>query len=83
MSEPTERELDAMLEQLEEEERSVSVQRRRLHDRMALFPNSETELDLTLQEAELSKRRRDIHHRIDEIRAQRNLLRDQRSRSVD
>jgi predicted nucleic acid-binding Zn-ribbon protein len=83
MSEPTERDLDALIKQLEEEEHDLSLRRKKLHDRMALFPDDKIELDLTLREADLSQQRRDLHRRIDELRAQRNLLRDQRSGRLD
>lgn len=76
MSEIDEQELDAELRRLEEEERQVSQRRRRLHDRMALFPDPTGELQLKQQEEELSRERRDIHLRIDELRVRRNLLRD-------
>jgi chromosome segregation ATPase len=63
--------LDARLKQLEDEERSISLQRRRLHDRLALFPDmSGPELDE--RERELSDRRRELHAEIDELRRQRS-----------
>ena len=68
-------ELDALLERLEEEERDLSTRRRKLHDRMALFPDPAREAELRAQEAELSQQRRELHRRIDEVRAQRNELR--------
>jgi hypothetical protein len=57
-------ELEAHLEKLEQEEREVSALRRRLHERLASFPN---EL-LVQQERELSLRRRELHQEIDELR---------------
>ena len=76
MSELDERQLDAMLRRLEEEEREVSQRRRRLHDRMAIFPDPTGELQLREREEALSKERRELHRKIDELRVQRNLLRD-------
>lgn len=68
-------ELDVLLEQLEEQERDLSTRRRKLHDRMALFPDPQREADQKAQEAELSRQRHELHRRIDEVRAQRNALR--------
>ena len=65
--------LDALLESLDEEERRVSAIRRKLHDRMAIFPDETGEL--ARQERELSEQRRELHRRIDELREQRNQLR--------
>ena len=62
-------ELDAQLEQLEDEERRVSARRRKLHDRMAIFPASE---ELAEQERTLSKFRRELHKQIDELRERRS-----------
>ena len=59
--------IDAQLEQLEAEERAVSSRRRRLHERLAIFPSAHGQA----QEAELSRRRRELHARIDELREQR------------
>lgn len=73
-------ELDVLLEQLEEEERDLSTRRRKLHDRMALFPDPGRETELKAQEAELSRQRHEVHRRIDEVRAQRN---EQRSGAPD
>ena len=77
MEDSEERELDALLEQLEAEERDISAVRRKLHDRMATFagvgvPHLET------REREISKERRELHRRIDELRARRDELRSQR-----
>ena len=66
-------ELEALLEELEAEEQAVSLQRRRLHDRLALYPGSST--DLEAKERELSARRRELHQRIDALRAQRSAAR--------
>ena len=65
-------ELDRILEELEAEESEVSRLRRRLHDRLASFPNEVTEQ----QEREVSKRRRELHVRIDALRAERSKRRD-------
>jgi len=73
MTDEARQELDALLEQLEHEERLVSARRRKLHDRMAIFPDDSGEL--ARQERELSQHRRELHHRIDELREQRNVLR--------
>jgi len=75
MDDLDERELDALLERLEERERHLSITRRRLHDRIATFPASVVDVD---RERELSRERRDVHRRIDELRARRNDLRSQR-----
>lgn len=69
MSTIPQRELDALLRDLQAEERALSLQRRRLHDRMALFPDPSP--DLQARERELSDRRRALHRQIDELRAQR------------
>ena len=72
MSNQTHHELDARLAELEEEERAVSMRRRRLHDRLALFPDYGTGAsDLAETERELSKRRSELHDEIDAVRAQR------------
>jgi hypothetical protein len=63
--------LDALIENLEMEEREVSAQRHRLHDRLASFPNEVT----SRQEEELSKRRRELHAQIDALKAQRSRRR--------
>lgn len=77
------KELDALLARLEREERDLSERRRKLHDRMALFPNADRDQDLKAQEAELSNERSELHRRIDEVRAQRNELRGGPRKSVD
>jgi hypothetical protein len=65
-------ELERILGELEAEETDVSRLRRRLHDRLASFPNEVTEQ----QEREISKRRRELHVRIDTLRAERSKRRD-------
>jgi hypothetical protein len=62
--EETAAELEALLERLETEEREVSALRRKIHDRLASFPNEVTEK----QEREVSKKRRELHAQIDELR---------------
>lgn len=59
-----------LLERLEAEEQEVSELRRKLHDRLASFPNEATEK----QERELSTRRRALHAEIDRVRVERNRL---------
>jgi chromosome segregation ATPase len=65
--------LDSLLEELDEEERRVSARRRKLHDRMAIFPDETGER--ARQEREVSQQRRELHQRIDELREQRSRLR--------
>jgi hypothetical protein len=67
--------LEALLEQLEAEERHVSATRRRLHDRIAMSPGGSSRADLERRERELSTERRELHRRIDELRSRRNVLR--------
>ncbi len=66
--------LEATLARLEVEEREISALRRKLHDRLASFPNEVTEA----HEREVSKQRRELHAKIDELRAR---LRAQQGRS--
>jgi chromosome segregation ATPase len=66
----------ALLAQLEEEERSVSSRRRKLHERIAMFPDAGG--DLEGRERELSQERRELHARIDNLREE---LRDAESSS--
>jgi uncharacterized protein YeeX (DUF496 family) len=54
----------ALLVQLEAEESTVSLLRRKLHDRLAMFPND----DLTARERDVSLTRRQLHRRIDALR---------------
>ena len=63
--------LEARLEKLEQEERDISTLRRKLHERLASFPN---EL-VAKQERELSLRRREIHQEIDELRIRIRMAR--------
>jgi hypothetical protein len=66
MSTTVERELIAELARLELEESEVSARRRKVHDRIAIFPSA----TLLETERELSLHRREIHRRIDETRAE-------------
>ena len=70
-STPEEQALDALLERLEAREREVSSLRRKLHDRLASFPNEST----VERERELSRERRELHAEIDALRARRSALR--------
>jgi hypothetical protein len=70
-------ELDTKLARLEREEHEVSLLRRKLHERLASFPNSSTEE----RERELSSRRRELHAEIDALRARRSALRLERAES--
>ena len=78
MDDLNEREVEELLEQLEAEERDLSTTRRRLHDRIATFPEGEGRAHLELRERELSNERSDLHRRIDELRVRRDELRAQR-----
>lgn len=55
---------------LEREEREVSSLRLKLHDRLSSFHNAGTEA----REGELSVRRKELHQRIDIVRAELSLL---------
>jgi hypothetical protein len=55
------------------------MMRRKLHDRLASFPNPTTEE----RERELSKRRRELHAEIDALRARRSSLRLERAEADD
>lgn len=57
-------ELEARLEKLEQEEHEISALRRKLHERLASFPNE----IVVEQERQLSRRRRELHQEIDELR---------------
>ncbi len=72
MSDPTHHELDVKLADLEEQERAISLRRRRIHDRLALFPDyGNGASDLAETERVISKERRELHVEIDVVRAQR------------
>lgn len=79
MDDQDERRLDALLEQLEAEEQHISATRRRLHDRIAMFPGSVSGADVRRRERELSTARRELHRRIEELRSRRNELRSERN----
>ena len=64
MEEQSQEELEALLETLEAEEREISSLRRKLHDRLASFPNEVTQQ----QERETSAKRRELHAQIDDLR---------------
>lgn len=57
-------EIIARLDELEAEERAVSAERRRLHDRLNAFHNEAA----AEREAELSQRRKKLHREIDALR---------------
>ena len=59
--------LEALLRDLEDEERAVSAARRRVHDQLAVFGGGP---ELAARERELSAERRRLHERIDALRAQ-------------
>ena len=59
-----EAELRARLVELQEEERDVSAQRVKLHERLASFSNDVAQK----REQELSAKRRELHDEIDRIR---------------
>jgi hypothetical protein len=65
----TEKDFDVneLLEQLEKEERLVSARRRKLHERIAIFPDTAAAHEE--EERELSTRRRELHRQIDDLRA--------------
>jgi hypothetical protein len=66
-----ERELIAQLARLELEESELSTRRRKLHDRIAIFPSPA----LMEAERELSLQRREIHRQIDAARVELAALR--------
>lgn len=67
------------LERLQEEERALSLRRRRLHERIDFLRGSGTEADdpglagLLDDERDVSARRRALHERIDALRASLGL----------
>ena len=63
---------DLLLERLEAEERELSALRRRFHDPLASFPNEVT----AEKEQEISRQRRELHIRIDTLRAERSRRRE-------
>jgi hypothetical protein len=77
MTDPAAHQIDVLLEQLEAEERDISLRRRKLHDRIAIFPDNATKEEFARREREISQERRELHRRIEALRAQRNELRAQ------
>jgi hypothetical protein len=60
---------ELLLQELEEEERLLSAERRRLQDRIDYFGGDSPELaELERREHDLSRRRRELHERIDALR---------------
>jgi len=66
----SERELAVELIRLERDERQVSALRRKMHERLASFPNELSEA----RERELSLHRRELHARIDLLRDELAML---------
>jgi hypothetical protein len=64
------RHLESLLRTLDEEERALSAQRAKLHDRLGFYPDDTA---LVERERDVSLRRRELHARIDAIRAQLDL----------
>jgi hypothetical protein len=56
-----------LLRELEEEERAISLRRRRVHERIAFYPETAAE-EHHQQERELSAKRRLLHARINALR---------------
>ena len=79
VSELDDEELDRVLAELEAEEAEVSRLRRKLHDRLASFPNEVAQQ----QEHEVSKKRRELHVRIDALRAERSKRREELAEEHD
>lgn len=74
MSTDAETQLELLLVQLDEEERLVSAERRRLQDRIDYFAgvadSSDELVELERKERNLSERRRELHDRIDALRGE-------------
>ena len=77
----TKGDIEVLLRDLEAEERSVSLRRQQLHERIALFPDTTGELER--REQELSTQRRELHARIDTLRAAASALRAEGTRPLD
>jgi hypothetical protein len=62
--------LELLLDQLDEEERLLSAERRRLQDRIDYFAGEDSAeaAELERKEQDLSRRRRQLHERIDALR---------------
>ena len=67
--------LEQLLIELQAEEEEISRRRRKLHDRLASFPNEVTQQ----QEREISAKRRALHVRIDALRSERSRRRENAS----
>ena len=61
---------ELLLQELEEEERLLSAERRRLQDRIDYFGGGDSPqlAELERREHDLSRRRRELHERIDALR---------------
>lgn len=71
MADPAKAALEAELEQLDEQEREISLRRRHLHERIDRgFPNE----SLLEEERRVSAERRELHARIDVLRARLELM---------
>jgi hypothetical protein len=71
LADPVKVALEAELEQLELEEREISLRRRHLHERIDRgFPNE----SLLEEEKRVSTARRELHARIDVLRARLELM---------
>jgi hypothetical protein len=66
--------LDALLAEAEAEEKLVSQQRRILFDRIDVCIDDRYRERYRVQEREISERRRELHARIDALRAERDAL---------
>ena len=73
MSTGADERIELLLTELEEEERLLSAERRRLQDRIDYFSGTGQDpqlAELELREQDLSRRRRELHDRIDAIRGE-------------
>jgi chromosome segregation ATPase len=75
----TDSEIEALLAQLDAEERTISLRRAQLHERIALYPDTTGALDR--REKEISRQRRELHARIDALRAALSALRNEQARA--
>jgi chromosome segregation ATPase len=66
MSDSERQVIGELMKQLEAEERALSARRRKLHDRIAIFPDTTGTLEE--QEREISRKRRVLHQQIDQLR---------------
>jgi predicted nucleic acid-binding Zn-ribbon protein len=77
MSAEPQNHLELLLAQLEEEERLISAERRRLQDRIDYFAGAEDSAalaELERKEREFSARRRELHDQIDDLRPRGEAL---------